>query len=619
MEAYYHTHNHNIGKINEIQENNSNNFHTLIFMNPNLANPQNHQQPPQSPPCSSHNILLLNSAAASLSPHHHQLVTLPNSSPQSSNVMLYGYPSQEAREVPRATQGLSLSLFSHNSAINGCGSHQGGEGLVLGSKYLKAAQELLDEVVHVGDDGGFNNKGVVETPSEEKEKLSDGGGGGGAELSTTERQEIQMKKAKLVAMLDEAEQRYKQYNQQMRIVIESFEQAAGIGSAKTYTALALKTISKQFRCLKDAIQEQIRTANKSLGDDQEGGSGTLPCGKIEGSRLKFIDHQIRQQRAFQQLGMIQNPTAWRPQRGLPERSVSVLRAWLFEHFLHPYPKDSDKIMLAKQAGLTRSQVSNWFINARVRLWKPMIEEMYKEELKEQEQKDGVSEEKALGSSKENSTNEENIQENMNNGEQNNGASTTSFIPITTNSITPFKGNDPMTQTHHGFSLNVPQRNPKRQRDDHVLGYENGADNGEILIKFGDEKQESGNEGGYPIISGGMNFLGGGELGSYPIGDIGRFETHDFSTPTRFFNGNGISLSLGLPPSCETHPHGGVLDNLSTTNHSFLSSTQNIQFRRTNEFGGMNSPPSHSSASAFECLEMQNRKGFAPQLLQDFVA
>ncbi|KAK7301923.1 hypothetical protein RJT34_12800 [Clitoria ternatea] len=47
--------------------------------------------------------------------------------------------------------------------------------------------------------------------------------------------------------------------------------------------------------------------------------------------------------------------AWRPQRGLPERSVSVLRAWLFEHFLHPYPKDSDKHMLAKQIGLTCSQ------------------------------------------------------------------------------------------------------------------------------------------------------------------------------------------------------------------------------------------------------------------------
>ncbi|WJZ89284.1 hypothetical protein VitviT2T_008511 [Vitis vinifera] len=41
------------------------------------------------------------------------------------------------------------------------------------------------------------------------------------------------------------------------------------------------------------------------------------------------------------------------------------------HFLHPCPKDSDKIMLARQMSLTRRQVSNSFINARVRLWKPM--------------------------------------------------------------------------------------------------------------------------------------------------------------------------------------------------------------------------------------------------------
>ncbi|XP_031126623.1 BEL1-like homeodomain protein 7 [Ipomoea triloba] len=78
------------------------------------------------------------------------------------------------------------------------------------------------------------------------------------------------------------------------------------------------------------------------------------------------------------------PHAWRPQRGLPESSVSILRAWLFEHFLHPYPKDSDKAMLARQTGLTRGQVSNWFINARVQLWKPMVEEIYKEEFADAE-------------------------------------------------------------------------------------------------------------------------------------------------------------------------------------------------------------------------------------------
>ncbi|KAI4974434.1 hypothetical protein ZWY2020_047714 [Hordeum vulgare] len=38
-----------------------------------------------------------------------------------------------------------------------------------------------------------------------------------------------------------------------------------------------------------------------------------------------------------------------------------------------YPKDHEK-----DSGLSRSQVSNWFINARVRLWKAMIEEMYEE-------------------------------------------------------------------------------------------------------------------------------------------------------------------------------------------------------------------------------------------------
>lgn len=128
------------------------------------------------------------------------------------------------------------------------------------------------------------------------------------------------------------EQRYRQYHHQMQIVISRFEQATGIGAAKTYTALALQTISKQFRCLKDAIMGQIKAASQSLGeDDSLDGSGKA---EGSGSRLKFVDNQLRQQRALQQLGMIQH-NAWRPQRGLPERSVSVLRAWLFEHFLHP--------------------------------------------------------------------------------------------------------------------------------------------------------------------------------------------------------------------------------------------------------------------------------------------
>jgi len=261
------------------------------------------------------------------------------------------------------------------------------------SRYLKAAQEVLDEVVNVWksikqktqkeqveagkadgkeNDGGPKSEGVSSNPQES-------GANAAPELSTAEKQELQNKMAKLMAMLDEVDRKYKHYYHQMQSVVSSFDVVAGPGSAKPYTAVALQTISRHFRCLKDAINDQINVIRKKLGEE-ENSSGKE--GKL--TRLRYIDQQLRQQRAFQQYGMIPQ-NAWRPQRGLPENSVTVLRAWLFEHFLHPYPKDSEKLMLARQTGLTRSQISNWFINARVRLWKPMIEDMYKEETGELEQ------------------------------------------------------------------------------------------------------------------------------------------------------------------------------------------------------------------------------------------
>lgn len=122
---------------------------------------------------------------------------------------------------------------------------------------------------------------------------------------------------------------YKQYYHQMQIVVSSFDVIAGCGAAKPYTALALQTISRHFRCLRDAISGQILVIRKSLGgEDGSDGRG------VGISRLRNVDQQVRQQRALQRLGVMQ-PHTWRPQRGLPDSSVLVLRAWLFEHFLHP--------------------------------------------------------------------------------------------------------------------------------------------------------------------------------------------------------------------------------------------------------------------------------------------
>eukprot|EP00742_Colponemidia_sp_Colp-10_P002870 GILJ01003064.1.p1 GENE.GILJ01003064.1~~GILJ01003064.1.p1 ORF type:complete len:451 (-),score=51.48 GILJ01003064.1:287-1450(-) len=58
---------------------------------------------------------------------------------------------------------------------------------------------------------------------------------------------------------------------------------------------------------------------------------------------------------------------------LPRPAIIKLRTWLFEHFEHPYPTEQQKAELADKTNLTYLQVNNWFINARVRIWRPMVE------------------------------------------------------------------------------------------------------------------------------------------------------------------------------------------------------------------------------------------------------
>ncbi|KAF9620211.1 hypothetical protein IFM89_010946 [Coptis chinensis] len=198
----------------------------------------------------------------------------------------------------------------------------------------------------------------------------------------------------------QVDRRYNHYSEQMQMVVNSFDSVMGYAAATPYTVLAQKAMSRHFRCLKDAIVGKLKEMREIVGEKDGTGSSIT---KGETPKLKLIDQSLRQQRAFQQMGLMEQE-AWRPQRGLPERSVTLLRAWLFEHFLHPYPSDADKHLLARQTGLSRNQVSNWFINARVRLWKPMVEEMYLQESKEEEEEDENGEERTSERSQQDQSN-----------------------------------------------------------------------------------------------------------------------------------------------------------------------------------------------------------------------
>lgn len=55
---------------------------------------------------------------------------------------------------------------------------------------------------------------------------------------------------------------------------------------------------------------------------------------------------------------------------LPKPVTDLLKSWLLEHAGHPYPTEDEKRTLCSMTGLTLSQVSNWFINARRRILLP---------------------------------------------------------------------------------------------------------------------------------------------------------------------------------------------------------------------------------------------------------
>ncbi|KAG6422135.1 hypothetical protein SASPL_118698 [Salvia splendens] len=250
------------------------------------------------------------------------------------------------------------------------------------SLYSKAAQELLMEFCSVGN--GRENR-IVKKQGRNPNLASDDNGvrlsssKNHHSLSPSERTEYQRRKIKLLSMLDEVEERYMKYSEQMQAVVDSFDAAAGEGAAAAYTGLARRAMSRHFRSMNDAVGREMKECLAALGEKEVG------ITKGETPRLKAVEQKYRRQKALQLQHMGTGTTdhdSWRPQRGLPDRSLTILRAWLFEHFLHPYPSEADKHLLSRQTGLSKNQVSNWFINARVRLWKPMVEEMYQQEFKE---------------------------------------------------------------------------------------------------------------------------------------------------------------------------------------------------------------------------------------------
>ncbi|KAL6985520.1 hypothetical protein U1Q18_018895 [Sarracenia purpurea var. burkii] len=253
--------------------------------------------------------------------------------------------------------------------------------ILSGSRYLFVIQEILAEIsryslenldqMNYHDDrirAGAKLSYSSSCLADRGYMLRDSEGDGGCTVQmdlVRQRRVVEANKKQLMALLQEVDERYNQCLDEIHTVISAFHAATEL-DPHIHARFALLTVSSSYKNLRERISHQIlkmgRYYNRGGAREEE---------------RSFEASFIQKQWALQQLRR-KDHQLWRPQRGLPERSVSVLRAWMFQNFLHPYPKDTEKHLLAVKSGLTRSQVSNWFINARVRLWKPMIEEMYAE-------------------------------------------------------------------------------------------------------------------------------------------------------------------------------------------------------------------------------------------------
>ncbi|ESQ46807.1 hypothetical protein EUTSA_v10027690mg [Eutrema salsugineum] len=386
-----HHHHHTSGGTdqNQLLEDSSSSMR-LCSVNNDYPSEVNDDRPPQRP---SQGLSL---SLSSSNPTSISLQSFDHHRPQQQQ-QGYSGKSTHHQNLQHSQMMMMMVMNSHQQNNNNNNDHHHHQFPIGSSKYLSPAQELLSEFCSLGvkesDDEVMMMKHKRKQKGKQQEEWDTSNNNNDQHhdqsattsskkhvppLHSLEFMELQKRKAKLLSMLEELKRRYGHYREQMRIAAAAFETAVGVGAAEMYTALASRAMSRHFRCLKDGLVGQIQATSQALGERDEDNRAASISARGETPRLRLLDQALRQQKSYRQMSLVE-AHPWRPQRGLPERAVTTLRAWLFEHFLHPYPSDVDKHILARQTGLSRSQVSNWFINARVRLWKPMIEEMYCEE------------------------------------------------------------------------------------------------------------------------------------------------------------------------------------------------------------------------------------------------
>jgi Associated with HOX len=111
----------------------------------------------------------------------------------------------------------------------------------------------------------------------------------------------------------------------MQHVISEFQYKLGMDvAANICTPFALDAISVIYKSLREKISSEILLFSKK--------DNVMDCLSERPRDVESLF--LQKQWVVQQMKRTEH-SCWRPRRGLPEKSVSVLRKWMFQNFLRP--------------------------------------------------------------------------------------------------------------------------------------------------------------------------------------------------------------------------------------------------------------------------------------------
>ncbi|KAI9077829.1 hypothetical protein K1719_040175 [Acacia pycnantha] len=269
-----------------------------------------------------------------------------------TNRTIHSDESSGHRVSDSNNQGFSLSLSSNSQCskpLRSVSNHSSNAGDrtgpdVSGGVGASTSADVANATIESGVSTKNSCSGATSFSmlqcSNGNENSGDGGGNRRSSRPSS-RPEYQQRMAKFPYMQQEVIRRYRQHQQQMQMLIPSFESVAGLSSATPYISNALKPISRHFRChIRGVLGEELSATTS--------GGASPPVTNMTSATLRDRSSWTK---AFKRTNSLRGVQAMLNTNSLPGgQSRKACQ--------NVPPTDADKHMLAARTGFNSEPVGN---------------------------------------------------------------------------------------------------------------------------------------------------------------------------------------------------------------------------------------------------------------------